>query len=51
MDTANLMMASLPTSNALRDRYGMLIRVAVASSVVEHNFMKNDPDQYIVARL
>ena len=50
MDTANLMMASLPTANALRDRYGMLIRVAAASSVVEHNFMKNDPDQYIVAR-
>lgn len=50
MDTANIMAASLPTSNALRDRYSMLIRVAAASSVVEHNFIKNDPDQYIIAR-
>ena len=50
MDTANLMMASLPTANALRDRYAMLIRVAAASSVVEQHFMKNDPSQYIWAR-
>ena len=50
MDTSNIMAASIPTGNALRDRYSMLIRIAAASSVVEQNFMKNDPSQYIAAR-